>query len=102
MTLNAFQHRGLRWRAVLRTVASPEVETGLEVVFVPDDGRRKYAWPLEPRTLDAVVEGGISLDRHRLRRMFRRAADAERRPSYDPRAPDGGGVLARTVRELLA
>lgn len=101
MTLSEFEHRGHRWTAVLRAVTSPEVETGLEVVFVRDDGGAKHAWPLASRTLDAVTEGGISLDRHRMRKMLRRALEAERGPSHDPDAADDAGVLTRKVRELL-
>lgn len=101
MELSTFEHRSTRWTPSLRAVATPDVETGLEVVFVPEEGGPKYAWPLAPRTLEAVVEGGIALDRHRLRKMLRRAMDAGRRPSNEPGTPEDAGVLARKVRKLL-
>lgn len=101
MTLEQFEHQGRRWESLVQPVASPDVESGIEIVFVAEDDREKYAWPLGTRLLQAVVEGGVSIDHHRLRKMLRRAMDAGRRPSQS--GGDGEsdeGVLSK-VRKLL-
>lgn len=95
----SFRHRGDEWVAFVSPVLSEEVETGLEVVFVREDGKERYAWPVEQRLLEGVAEGGVSLDRHRLRRMLRWAMKTDRRPA-GARSHDDEGVLTR-VRKLL-
>lgn len=100
MILDPFEHREKEWTAVLQPVAS-DVETGLEVVFVPENGGKKYAWPIGTRLLEAVVEGGITLDHHRLRKMLRRAMDSDRRPSQGDSGSDEEGMLSQVMRSEL-
>lgn len=105
MTLDPFSHRGKEWTAVLRPVGSTDIETGLEVVFVPQDGGDEYAWPMGTRLLEAVIEGGVSLDAHRLRKLLRRAIDAGRGPSETDEGAEDGGMLPEVmlseIRKLL-
>lgn len=86
MMLEEVQHRHTRWQPCLQPVLDPRVETGLEVVFVPEaPGFSKYAWPVRPLLLQALSEDAVSLDRPRLRRMLRSAMDEDRKPSRGPR-----------------
>lgn len=100
MILNPFEYREKEWTAVLQPVAS-DVETGLEVVFIPENGGKRYAWPMGMRLLEAVVDGGISLDHHRLRKMLCQAMDSDRRPSQEATESDEEGFLSQVMLSEL-
>lgn len=94
MILSEFEYRSRHWEACLQPVLDPAVETGLEVVFVPHRGARKYACPVDGLLLRALVEEAVPLDAHRLRRMLQDAMEIERPPAV-AREGERAGVLSR-------